>query len=266
MPFRGMTNPFRPSPASRLTLAALLVVLAHPVARAADSPAPTGTTPPAVAGAPAATTPAPTPENKKAAHEKHKADEKAARDAAKQRKSDLRAKEDQEDIEAHRPWVRGANWLGFRAGASAVSELGRPAPGPGFGIGYQHFRSRRWALGVQLDYDLVGKYGGAAEIDVPLHAEITRHFDWGDAMRPYTGLSAGGTWHRTYRTGADEAEMRPSIFLVSGANVLVGPRALMGADFRVGWEGSARSADPVFPNTSNTLLTWRLKVAYLRWQ
>jgi len=262
MPFRGMPHPCRPSIIPTLVLAAFLVALAHPLARAADAPA----TPPPATTPSAATTPAPTAANKKAAREKHKADQQAARDAAKQKQRELRAKEDQQDIEAHRPWVRGANWLGFRAGASAVSELGRPAPGPGFGLGYQHFRSRRWAVGLQLDYDLVGKYGGAAEIDVPLHLELTRHFDWGDAMRPYTGLSAGGTWHRTYRTGSDEAEMRPSMFLIGGANVPVGPRALMGADFRVGWEGSARSDDPVFPNSSNTLLTWRFKIAYLRWQ
>jgi hypothetical protein len=269
---------FRLSTVPGLSLVMLLVTLAHPVARAADAPAPAGTTPatttpattPPAAATPTAgtpaTAPAPTPANRKAAKEKHKADKKAARDAAKQRKQDLRAKEDQADIDAHHPWVRGANWLGFRAGASAVSELGRPAPGPGFGFGYQHFRSRRWAVGIQFDYDLVGKYGGAAEIDVPLHLELTRHFAWGDAMRPYTGLSAGATWHRTYRTGADEAEMRPSVFLVAGANLPVAARALMGADFRVGWEGSARSDDPVFPNTSNTLLTWRFKIAYLRWQ
>jgi hypothetical protein len=274
MPFRGTPHPSRPSTLPALTLAILLAAFAPSMARSADTTAPTATppaskTPPSTppAGAtPQTTAPAPTPANRKAAKEKHKADKQAARDAARQKKSDLRAKEDQEDIEAHRPWVRGANWLGFRAGASAASELGRPAPGPGFGIGYQHFRSRRWATGIQLDYDLVGKYGGAAEIDVPFHFELTRHFGWGDAMRPYTGLSAGGTWHRTYRTGADEAEMRPSVFLVGGANVPIGPRALMGADFRVGWEGSARSSDPVFPNTSNTLLTWRFKIAYLRWQ
>jgi len=202
----------------------------------------------------------------KSAREKQNADAKAARDAKRAKKRAAKAREDQDDITAKRPWVNGANWLVFRAGVAAASKEGRPNPGPGFGFGYQHFTSRRWATGLEVDYDLLGKYAGAAEIEVPFHLERIRHYDWGDAMRPYLGLSVGGTWHRTYRTGGDEAEMRPSLFFVTGANLPIAPRSLMGADFRVGWEGNARSSDPVFPNDSNSLLTWRLKLAYLRWQ
>jgi hypothetical protein len=244
-------------------LVLLLVVVAGPGgAWAADPAKPASPATPAVPPG-AATAPA---MNEKAAREKQKADQRAARNTAKNKKRDKRAREVQEDVDAHHPWVQGANWLGFRVGTAAVSELGRPAPGPGFGVGYQHFRSRRWSVGLQLDYDVVGKYGAATEIDAPLQLEFARHFDWGEAMRPYTGITAGGTWHRTYRTGGDEADMRPSFYLIGGANVPVGPRSLMGADFRVGWESDARSSDPVFPNSSSSLLSWRFKIAYLRWQ
>ncbi|MFI5371794.1 MAG: hypothetical protein ACHQ52_09560 [Candidatus Eisenbacteria bacterium] len=263
--FSGMRNRTRSSiaPARVAALVLVLAMLAGPGgARAADPPKPADTATPAAA--PGATT-APAM-SEKAAREKQKADQKAARATAKNKKRDKRAREVQEDVAAHHPWVQGANWMSLRVGTAAVSELGRPAPGPGFGFGYQHFRSRRWSVGVQFDYDLVGKYGAAAEIDAPLQLEFARHFDWGEAMRPYAGLTVGGTWHRTYRTGGDEADMRPSFYLVTGANVPVGPRSLMGADFRVGWESDARSSDPVFPNSSTSLLTWRLKIAYLRWQ
>lgn len=263
--FSGKRNRTRTpnAPAGVTMLALLLAALACAGgAWAAAATPPAGTAKPAAAPG---STVAPAV-NEKTARQKQKADKRSAREAAKNKKRDMRAREVQEDVDAHHPWVQGANWLSFRVGTAAVSELGRPSPGPGFGFGYQHFRSRRWAVGVQFDYDLVGKYGAASEIDAPFQLELTRHFDWGEAMRPYAGVSAGGTWHRTYRTGGDEADMRPSVYLVGGGNVPVAPRSMMGADFRVGWEIDARSTDPVFPNPSSSLLTWRFKVAYLRWQ
>ncbi len=245
-----------------MAVAVCLASLARPgVARAADTKpaAPAATATP---GKTAATAPV----DKKAAKAKLEADKKAKQEADKIKQKAARDKQDQEDIAAKHPWVRGANWLTFRAGVAAASHAGRPNPGPGVGFGMQHFMNRRWALAAQLDYDLLGKYGGAAEMEVPLHLEATRHFDWGEQMRPYLGMSAGATWHRTYRTGEDEASIRPSLFIVGGANLPIGPRSLMGADLRVGWETDARSTDPVFPVDSNSLLTWRAKITYIRWQ
>lgn len=243
-----------------MAVALTLASIASPgAAQAADAK-------PAAPAADAKKAPSAAPADKNAARAKHEADKRSAREADRLKKEAARTKQDQEDIALKHPWVRGANWLGFRAGVAAASYEGRPSPGPGVGFGLQHFMNRRWALGAQIDYDLLGKYGAAAEMEVPMHLEATRHFDWGERMRPYFGMSAGATWHRTYRTGGDEASIRPSLFFVGGANLPIGPRSLMGADARVGWENGARSDDPVFPVDSNSLLTWRVKVSYLRWQ
>lgn len=162
------------------------------------------------------------------------------------------------------PWADGSQWLSVRAGyaRSAVKNAGNGLGGAGFG--YTRFISPKWALGGHFQYDVLGRFGAASEIDMPFTVEMTRHFAWATPLRPYLGFGTGAFVHKMYRTGADETTIRPGFYFTGGANSPISPSSLIGVDARMVVESDGESDNPVFPSENATVLHWSLKLTYAR--
>jgi hypothetical protein len=192
-----------------------------------------------------------------------KAEEKAKEEASKKAKRDMEIKA---DLAAGHPWIEGANWMSFRIGSATSTVKNAPDANIAVGFGMYHFLNRRWAGAFHADLDVLGRFGGGSEMELPLTLEMTRHMDWKTStMRPYLGLGTGVWFHRYYRTGDDEAEVRPGIYLSTGVNSPIGARSMLGMDVRLTFQGSAASDNPMFPNEESTAFHWSLKLNYLRW-
>lgn len=224
------------NPSAGLLACALACALAVSSAHAAEAPAP---------GASAAKEPS------------AKASSQAEKAAAEQK----------EDVDKGRPWVRGANFLSLRFGTARSTAKDAPAGGVAGGFGSYHFLDRRWAVGIHADAQLLGKFGGGAELAVPVTVELTRHFRWAtETMRPYVGIGAGGFFHKTYRTGGDSAHLRPGMYVSGGLNTPISARSLLGLDVRASMQADARTVDPLFPNEHPNASSLSFQVNYLRRQ
>jgi len=250
-----------PKPAANVIALVLTLGLAA-VAGAADrfEIAQTDTLPPTPpAPAPAA------PVDPKVAEERAKAEKKAAEQKAE---ADQEARDLAEAEEARKtgiPWRRGANWMSFRLGTSGSKVEHSPDAGIAFGVGGMHFRSSKWAYGINFDVDVLGKFNGATQMEIPITAELSRHFRWGtDTFRPFLGTGLGAYYYRTYRTGADATDVRPGFHLSGGFNSPISGSALLGVVARGAVQWGAELDDPYFPNESNTAVHWSVKLSYMR--
>jgi hypothetical protein len=194
---------------------------------------------------------------------KNAADEKAKQESIEKAKKDAEFKADRD---SGLPWVGGANWTAYRIGTAYSTVKNSPDGGIGVGFGMHHFMNRRWSAGLQADLDVLGKFSGGTEAELPLTLQMTRHMKFGsNTMRPYLGFGGGAYFHRYARTGGDEANLRPGGFFAGGFNTPIGPHSLLGFDVRMTLQGKAQSNDPLFPNESSTATHWSFKVAYQRW-
>ena len=160
-------------------------------------------------------------------------------------------------------WDEGKNWVSARLGV--VRSGARLAPGGsfGYGFGYSWFLAKNVAWSASVGHDLLGRYSAAAQIEVPITTEFTRHFAWSPQTRPYLGLGWGAIYHKTYRTGADLSGYRQGIYVAAGANSSIGSGGLIGFDFRWMLQQDTRSIDPAFPNgeASSTVTSAKLSVS-----
>ena len=172
------------------------------------------------------------------------------------------------------PWAKHAQWMSVRAGYAKSTAEGSADGSVGLGFGYTRFLNSRWAASAHGHLELLGKYLGAAEIEIPWTAEITRHSRWGLAFRPYLGLGAGVFYHKFYRTGGDAASVRPGGYVVAGANTPIADRTLLGLDVRMIFESSEGGSNPVFgvvPKDGSSTIPeikdgsrWSVKLNYAR--
>lgn len=160
------------------------------------------------------------------------------------------------------PWGPDRHWLDFRVGYAKSLEQGAADGNIGAGFGFTYMGKSRWSLGAHTHVELLGRFGGAAEIEVPMTFEVARHFGWKSVARPYLGAGGGAFFHKTYRTGADEAHVRPGFMLVGGFNAAVSDANLLGIDVRMVFQGSASSRNPVFPNDTEDAVHWSVKLNY----
>jgi hypothetical protein len=128
---------------------------------------------------------------------------------------------------------RGSQWMSVRAGYAKASGDAAPNGLVGGGFGYRRFVLDRWSVGAFAHYELLGRFGGAAEIAVPLTLEVMRHSRWGAAVYPYAGIGAGAFYHKRYRTGADVSGFTPGRYLACGMHIPVSKQGLLGLDVRM---------------------------------
>jgi hypothetical protein len=223
--------------------------------------------PPAPVPAPAvAPTPPPAPpltRKQLRAQEKQKArDAKmAARLAKHPKKVKTEKKAKAPDTDPLAAWNRGKTWMMLRGGYAKSTEPGAAGGALGAGLGLQRFLTARWALGLVGQGDLLGKFNGAAEIEYPITLELTRHFRWQTAMRPYLGAGGGAFYHKFFRTGADVAKWNGGAFMLGGANMPITKRAILGLDGRMAFvSGDPKVNNPVFGPQRAQLTHYSLKL------
>lgn len=201
------------------------------------------------------------------AKQKQRADKAAAR-AAKHPKKPA-------NVDPLAAWNKGKTWVMLRGGYARSTEPGAASGAVGAGLGIQRFITSRWALGLIGHGDLLGKFGGAAEIEYPITLELTRHFRWPTALRPYFGVGSGLFYHKFYRTGentatpghdvAPLADWRNGTYMVSGANLPVSARSILGFDARMAFVGGdATVINPVFGPQRTQLMHYSLKLSLAR--
>jgi hypothetical protein len=140
---------------------------------------------------------------------------------------------------------RGSQWMSVRAGYAKVSGDAAPSGLAGCGFGGRRFVLDKWSVGGFAHYELLGRFNGAAEIEIPLTLEVVRHSRWGAAAYPYVGIGAGAFYHKRYRTGADESSFTPGRYLTCGMHVPVLKQGLLGFDVRMATVDKP-DANPVF--------------------
>ena len=160
------------------------------------------------------------------------------------------------------PWDKNSQWVSVRAGVAKSGAKLAPGGSAGYGFGYSWLLGNNLAWSATAGYDVLGKYGAAAEIEIPITTDFTKHFAMGPAARPYLGLGWGVVYHKTYRTGADESGFRQGIYFATGANMALGGSSMLGADFRYMIEQDTRSINPTFPNTNASGSVKSLKISY----
>jgi hypothetical protein len=162
---------------------------------------------------------------------------------------------------ADEQWNKGSRWLSLRAGYAKSTEERAPNGNIGYGFGYTQFLSRKWAVSAFVHHEVLGRYGHAAQFEVPFTAELTRHFRWKTPLRPYLGMGGGAFYHKTYRTGEDTGSFHNGFYFTGGFNTTLDARHLLGVDTRVAFvDGDENISDPVFgPGHSNSV-HWSVKL------
>jgi hypothetical protein len=129
--------------------------------------------------------------------------------------------------------ARGTQWMSLRAGY--VKSMGDYQPDGlmGGGFGYRRFVLDHWSFGGFANYELLGRFGRAADIQVPITLEVARHSRWGAAVYPYVGVGAGAFFQKVYRTGVDRSGMVPGRYVTMGAYTPVQKNAMLGLDIRL---------------------------------
>ena len=141
---------------------------------------------------------------------------------------------------------RGSQWMSVRAGYAKGSGDVAADGLVGGGFGYRRFVLDRWAVGAFAHYELLGRFGRAADISVPLTIEVTRHTHWGAAVYPYAGIGGGAFYNKLYRTGDDKSGFTPGRYLTFGANFPIRRQSMLGIDVRMATVDKF-DANPAFP-------------------
>lgn len=159
------------------------------------------------------------------------------------------------------PWDRGATWLSVRAGCAKAEYDGAANGNLGYGFGFSHMVFHAWSLGGYAQYDVLGRFGDAAESELPFTLEAARHFKWGSAFHPYVGAGGGAYYHKTYRTGADVSDARKGGYFLMGANTPVSTRGLLGLDVRISIVNGVKGrVNPVFGVEKASTMHWSVKL------
>jgi hypothetical protein len=163
------------------------------------------------------------------------------------------------------PWKRGASWTTFRAGYVKSLEGGAPNAWGGYGFGFSHMLSERVSLGLFIHHELLGKFGGAAQIEIPVTAEYAYALKWNTALKPYVGVGLGAFYHKIYRSGADRTELLPATLFKFGADTALDEHNVLGMDSRIAWVANDdETVDPVFGKSKPTSIRWSIKLQFSR--
>lgn len=197
----------------------------------------------------------------KQARAQAKAKGRADRRAAKAAKPAKQAKVAYVDSLA--AWNAGKSWIMVRGGYAKSGETNAGGGAVGAALGLQRFITGRWAVGLIAQGDLLGKFGGAAEIEYPFTLELTRHYRWKTALRPYLGLGGGAYYHKYFRSGNDIVKLQSGAYLVGGFNAPIGKRSVLGIDGRMQFvSGDPLVTNPIFGNQDAQLTHYSLKLGW----
>lgn len=173
------------------------------------------------------------------------------------------------------PWRANGNWLYVRGGYAKSDANGAANGGAGYGFGFRHMLTpskldqwallgrrpfhplhwtlfKSWSFGGFVEYDVLGSYGSAREVEIPAALELTRHIMWKSAAHPYMTIGAGPFYRKTYGTGDDFGRVALTAFFASGFDAPVGSHQLLGIDVRAALVDSEnKPINPVFGSGGN---------------
>jgi outer membrane protein W len=158
--------------------------------------------------------------------------------------------------------ARGSQWLTVKGGYAKSAVDDAPDANVGFGVTYSYFFRPQMSVAAALQYDVLGRYQGPAEVEMPLTVEGTYHFRWPTQAIPYMGLGSGAAFHSYLYTGDDSKDTRWIGYVLGGIDLPVTARALLGLDLRMEFETGGKSENPWFPSEDNTVMHWSWKLAY----
>ncbi len=161
-------------------------------------------------------------------------------------------------------WGDDARWVSVRFGSARSGARFAGDGAVGYGFGYTRFLAKQVAWSATVQHDLLGRFGGAAEIEIPVTVEFTKHFRFSTQARPYLGAGLAGIYHKIYRTGFDESGFRQGVYVATGGNGMLNGNSLIGVDVRMMLEQDTRSINPTFPNAEPASTTWSVKLSYSR--
>lgn len=162
----------------------------------------------------------------------------------------------------HDMLARGSQWLTVKGGYAKSGVPESPDANLGFGLTYSWFFKRQMSVAAAVQYDVLGRYQGPAEIEIPVTVEGTYHFKWPTQAIPYMGLGTGYAFHSYKYTGDDSQEKRWIGYVLGGLDLPISEHALLGADVRLAWETGGKSDNPWFPSDDNTVMHTSLKLSY----
>ena len=184
------------------------------------------------------------------------------------------------------PWDVGSNWMYLRAGYALSAADGAGNGGAGYGFGFRHFLKpsradqwrvvgikplgflhwtlfKNWSVGGFVEYNVLGRFGSAADIEVPAAVELTRHIMWKSAAKPYLSLGVGPFYRKLYRTGSDFSRVATSGFVASGFDAQVASNQMLGFDVRLARVASEnKPVNPVFGAGQAEATHWSMKLGY----
>lgn len=170
----------------------------------------------------------------------------------------------EEQKKADGVYAKGSNWMSMRFGwAKRTGELAGNGL-VGYGLGYQHMMSRKFAFAAGVGHDVVGHFGPAIDEAVPFTAEIQRHFKWNTAVRPYVALGGGYYLRKNYRTAGEYTTTTTGgpHFSLGFTSALDG-KHVIGLETRVAkLQGRAGIVNPTFGSSGDTETLWTLKASW----
>ena len=185
-------------------------------------------------------------------------------------------------------WVPGANWLSIYGGYAKSSSVGAANSGGGVGFGASHMLSRshvnEWSVfgfhplgflhvtlfkqtsfGGTVRYDVLGRYGNASEVEIPMTADLTRHFNWKSAPHPYLSFGGGPFYRKITGTTDDQSGVNWGYYIGGGLNTEVATGNMLGLDVRFQRvNGVNDPPNPVFGGGQQETTHWSIKLVYSR--
>src|SRR5262249_23900318 len=116
----------------------------------------------------------------------------------------------------------------------------------GAGFGFTRFRSPKWSFGAQVQFDNLGTYGSAREMESSWTLEFLRHYKWPTPARPYPGFGRGADLKPVSGTGHDASSVVPGYYLTGGLNTVISEHGLLGFDVRASLVALDNRDNPVF--------------------
>ena len=130
------------------------------------------------------------------------------------------------------PWDTGALWVTLRAGYNRATYSTAGDGNVGWNFGATRMINTGWSLSGWSGRDVLGKFGNAAELQIPFILEVDRHLKWGGTFRPYYGFGGGAYYHKFSNTTTDHSDVRGGGFVSAGGNAVVSPHNFVGLDAR----------------------------------
>lgn len=136
-------------------------------------------------------------------------------------------------------WTPGTGWLSMRAGYAKMAAETAPNGAAGYGFGYSRMLQPVWifknlSLGGYVHHELLGRFGSAAIVHVPMTVELARHLMWTGGIRPYVGVGYGANFVKGYRFPDTPGDVRGGVYLVGGLNSQINGNSVIGVDTRAG--------------------------------